>query len=217
MPRLPLEGALFSYCHTAWREAAAGDWRWLRSCHRQELPLLKASHTREESNFRNRFWRPVPEPLGHGHIGRNPLSVDVRPAVPVERVGVEPTRPSGQTVFGTVAAANRLAPPNLATHCTISMQRSPGATRHSLQPKPPRCSAPVPCQILELHRDCGAGENRTPNARRQRCYRPRALHVLDTVEAIPDSRRPANRGHSSADVNPREAGSRHTMPCGDSA
>lgn len=80
-------------------------------------------------------------------------------------MGVEPTRPSGQTVFGTVAAANRLAPPNLATHCTISMQRSPGATRHSLQPKPPRCSAPVLCQILELHCDCGAGENRTPIAK----------------------------------------------------
>lgn len=28
---------------------------------------------------------------------------------------------------------------------------------------------------------------------------------------------PANRGHTSADVNPREAGSRHTMLCGDSA
>nr|DAZ42898.1 MAG TPA: hypothetical protein [Caudoviricetes sp.] len=37
------------------------------------------------------------------------------------------------------------------------------------------------------------------------------------MEAISDSRRPANRGHSSADVNPREAGSRHTMLCGDSA
>lgn len=121
-------------------------------------------------------------------------------------MGVEPTRPSGQTVFGTVAAANRLASPNLATHCTISMQRSPGATRHSLQPKPPRCSAPVLCQILELHRDCGAGENRTPNARRQRCYRPRALHVLDTVEAIPDSRPPGEEGALLSRHQPTRSG-----------
>ena len=87
-------------------------------------------------------------PLSYGHIGI-----------------VEPTRQSGQTVFGTVAAANRLTTQNLATHCTISMQRSPGATRHSLQPKPPRRLAPVLCQILELHCDCGAGENRTPIAK----------------------------------------------------
>lgn len=80
-------------------------------------------------------------------------------------MGVEPTRACTQTVFETVAAANRLASPSLATHCTISMQRSPGATRHSLQPKPPRRSAPVLCQILELHCDCGAGENRTPIAK----------------------------------------------------
>lgn len=85
-----------------------------------------------------------------------------------ERVGVEPTRPSGQTVFGTVAAANRLVPPNLATHCTISMQRSPGATRRSLRPQPPRCSASVLCQILELHCDCGGRENQTPIAKGSR-------------------------------------------------
>lgn len=51
---------------------------------------------------------------------------------------------------------------------------------------------------------------------KQRCYRPRALHVLDTMEAIPDSR-PGEKGHSLAGVNPRKAGSQHTMPRGDFA
>ncbi len=111
----------------------------------------------------------MPEPLGHGHIGRNPLSVDVRPAVPVERMGVEPTRPSRQTVFGTVVAANRLASPNLATRRTNIMRRSPGATRRSLRPGHPRYSAPVlTTRYLALHCDCGGRENRTPIAKGSR-------------------------------------------------
>lgn len=124
-------------------------------------------------------------------------------------MGVEPTRPSGQTVFGTVAAANRLASPNLATHCTISMQRSPGATRHSLQPKPPRCSAPVLCQILELHCDCGAGENRTPIAKgggvTDRAHSTCSTPWKPSQTPAP----PVRKGHFSADVNPREAGNQH--------
>lgn len=133
------------------------------------MPLLKASHTREESNFRNRFWRPVPEPLGHGHIVRNISLADVRPAVPVERAGVEPTRACIQTVLQTVAAANRLTSPNLATRRTNIMRRSPGATRHSLRPGHPRYSAPVlTTRYLALHCDCGGRENRTPIAKGSR-------------------------------------------------
>lgn len=86
-----------------------------------------------------------------------------------ERMMVEPTRPSGQTVFETVAATNRLASPSLATHRTNIMRRSPGATRRSLRPGPPRYSAPVlTTRYLALHCDCGGRENRTPIAKGSR-------------------------------------------------
>lgn len=132
-------------------------------------------------------------------------------------MGVEPTRPSGQTVFGTVAAANRLAPPNLATHCTISMQRSPGATRHSLQPKPPRCSAPVLCQILELHCDCGAGENRTPIAKGGGVT-DRAHSTCSTPWKPSQTPAPPRRGRGTPQPTSTHAKRGiSTMPCGDSA
>lgn len=141
-------------------------------------------------------------------------------------MGVEPTRACTQTVFETVAAANRLASPSLATHCTISMQRSPGATRHSLQPKPPRRLAPVLCQILELHCDCGAGENRTPIAKgsgvtdraHSTCstpWKPSQTPAPSEEGALLNQRQPAQGGEPAYDAVRRflhDAGSRAVKP-----
>ena len=163
----PTRGRLFSYCRTAWREAAAGD--WLRSCHRQELPLLKASHTREESNFRNRFWRPVPEPLGHGHIGRN-ISLVRRPT---SRLRGE----SGSRTHTPVRAdcfRNSCRRQSAGLSKSRNAPHEYNATISGRYPTfsatgTPRYSAPVlTTRYLALHCDCGGRENRTPIAKGSR-------------------------------------------------